>query len=224
MMSEGRFTRVKWLIGEELFKTIGTLKVIVFGLGGVGGFCVDALYRTGFRDFTFVDADSFEETNLNRQLHSEHIGEDKALVFGRIYGAKGIVARVDNAFLSEFSLKEFDIIIDAIDDIPAKVALVGAWDKQKQIFISSTGGARKLDSTQIRTAKLYATHGDALAKKFRYELKKAGLKGDFEVVFSDEKPHCKELGSFMGVTGAFGLALASLVLRKVVEKYGVKKV
>lgn len=223
MMSEGRFTRVKWLIGEELFKTITTLKVIVFGLGGVGGFCVDALYRTGFRNFTFVDADSFEETNLNRQLHSEHIGEHKALVFERIYKASGIVARVDSAFLSEFSLQEFDIIIDAIDDIPAKVALVRAWDKQRQIFVSSTGGARKLDSTKIRTAKLYATHGDALAKKFRYELKKAGLKGDFEVVFSDEKPHCKELGSFMGVTGAFGLALASLVLRKVVEKYGAEK-
>lgn len=222
MMNDTRYTRVKWLIGEELLNKIATLKVIVFGLGGVGGFCVDALYRTGFKDLTLVDADSFEETNLNRQLHSEHIGEAKAQVFERIYGAKGIIARVDSAFLREFSLQEFDIIIDAIDDIPAKVALVGAVDKKNQIFVSSTGGARKLDSTKIRTAKLHATHGDALAKKFRYELKKAGLKGDFEVVFSDEKPHCKELGSFMGVTGTFGLALASLVLRKVVEKYGIR--
>ncbi len=218
--SQTRFTRVKWLIGEELFDKITTLKVLVFGLGGVGGFCVDALYRTGFKDFTFIDEDSFEATNLNRQLHSEHIGQAKAEVFSQIYGGKGIVKRVDSAFLREFSLQEFDIIIDAIDDIPAKVALVGVVDTQKQIFVSATGGARKLDATKIATAPLCKTHGDALAKKFRYELKKAGLKTNFEVVFSDEKPICKELGSFMGVTGAFGLTLASLVLRKVIKKYG----
>lgn len=218
--AEFRFTRVKWLIGEELFDKIATLKVLVFGLGGVGGFCVDALYRTGFKDFTFIDEDSFEATNLNRQLHSEHIGQAKAEVFSRIYGGKGIVKRVDSAFLRKFSLQEFDIIIDAIDDIPAKVAIVGLVDTQKQIFVSATGGARKLDATKIAIAPLCKTHGDALAKKFRYELKKAGLKADFEVVFSDEKPICKELGSFMGVTGAFGLALASLVLRKVIKKYG----
>lgn len=215
-----RFTRVKWLIGEELFDKIATLKVLVFGLGGVGGFCVDALYRTGFKDFTFIDEDSFEATNLNRQLHSEHIGQAKADVFSRIYGGKGIVKRVDSAFFREFSLQEFDIIIDAIDDIPAKVAIVELVDTQKQIFVSSTGGARKLDATKIAIAPLCKTHGDALAKKFRYELKKAGLKADFEVVFSDEKPICKELGSFMGVTGAFGLALASLALRKAIERYG----
>lgn len=219
-LSKTRFTRVKWLIGEELFDKIATLKVLVFGLGGVGGFCVDALYRTGFKDFTFIDEDSFEATNLNRQLHSEHIGQAKAEVFSRIYGGKGIVKRVDSAFLREFSLQEFDIIIDAIDDIPAKVAIVGLVDTQKQIFVSATGGARKLDATKIAIAPLCKTHGDALAKKFRYELKKAGLKADFEVVFSDEKPICKELGSFMGVTGAFGLALASLVLRKVMKRYG----
>ena len=218
--AEFRFTRVKWLIGEELFDKIATLKVLVFGLGGVGGFCVDALYRTGFKDFTFIDEDSFEATNLNRQLHSEHIGQAKAEVFSQIYGGKGIVKRVDSAFFREFSLQEFDIIIDAIDDIPAKVAIVELVDTQKQIFVSSTGGARKLDATKIAIAPLCKTHGDALAKKFRYELKKAGLKADFEVVFSDEKPICKELGSFMGVTGAFGLALASLALRKVIKRYG----
>lgn len=215
-----RYTRVKWLIGEELFERLQGLKVVVFGLGGVGGICVDALYRTGFRDLTLVDADSFEETNLNRQLHSEHLGEAKAKVFERIYQAKGVVALVNKEFLQNFNVQDFDIVIDAIDDIPAKVALVGFVNQKKQIFVSSTGGAKKLDASKIRTAKLYATHGDALAKKFRYELKKVGLKGDFDVVFSDEKPICKELGSFMGVTAAFGLNLASLTLRKVIEKYG----
>ena len=219
---ESRYTRVSWLIGDEMLRILGQLKVIIFGLGGVGGVCVDALYRTGFKDFTFVDADSFESTNLNRQLHSEYVGEAKARVFERIYGGKGIVACVDEGFLREFKLSNFDIIIDAIDDISAKVALVGIVDMQKQIFVSSTGGARKIDPTRIKIAPLSKSYGDALAKKFRYELKKAGLKADFEVVFSDEKPMCRELGSFMGVTASFGLALASLILRKVLEKYGSK--
>lgn len=219
---ESRYTRVSWLIGDEMLRILGQLKVIIFGLGGVGGICVDALYRTGFKDFTFVDADSFESTNLNRQLHSEYVGEAKARVFERIYGGIGIVACVDEGFLREFKLSNFDIIIDTIDDIPAKVALVGAVDLQRQIFVSSTGGARKLDPTRIKIAPLGKSYGDALAKKFRYELKKAGLKADFEVVFSDEKPLCRELGSFMGVTASFGLALASLILRKVLEKYGTK--
>ncbi len=213
-----RFTRVKWLVGNENFEKIAKTRVLIFGLGGVGGICTDALFRTGFTKLTLIDADSFENTNLNRQLHSEHIGEKKAKVFEKIYNAKGIVAKVDGNFLNEFDLSEFDLIIDAIDDIPAKVALAMRVDLKRQIFVSSTGGARKLDPTCIKTTSIFKTHGDALAKKFRYELRKAGFKGDFDVVFSDEEAKCKDLGSFMGVTASFGLALASLALRKVLDK------
>ena len=213
-----RFTRVKWLVGNENFEKIAKTRVLIFGLGGVGGICTDALFRTGFTKLTLIDADSFENTNLNRQLHSEHIGEKKAKVFEKIYNAKGIVAKVDGNFLNEFDLSEFDLIIDAIDDIPAKVALAMLVDLKRQIFVSSTGGARKLDPTRIKTTSIFKTHGDALAKKFRYELRKAGFKGDFDVVFSDEEAKCKDLGSFMGVTASFGLALASLALRKMLDK------
>ena len=213
-----RFTRVKWLVGNKNFEKIAKTRVLIFGLGGVGGICTDALFRTGFTKLTLIDADSFENTNLNRQLHSEHIGEKKAKVFEKIYNAKGIVAKVDGNFLNEFDLSEFDLIIDAIDDIPAKVALAMKVDLKRQIFVSSTGGARKLDPTRIKTTSIFKTHGDALAKKFRYELRKSGFKGNFDVVFSDEEAKCKDLGSFMGVTASFGLALASLALRKVLDK------
>ncbi|AJC86834.1 dinucleotide-utilizing enzyme, molybdopterin/thiamine biosynthesis family 1 [Campylobacter sp. RM16704] len=213
-----RYTRIKWLVNEENFIKFQNTKVLVCGLGGVGGICVDTLFRSGFSDLTLIDADRFETTNQNRQLHSENIGEEKAKVFERIYNAKGIVSKIDDEFLKSFDLSEFDLIIDAIDDIPAKVALANLIDLKKQIFISSTGGARKLDPTRIKTTSIFKTHGDALAKKFRYELRKSGFKGDFEVVFSDEEAHCKDLGSFMGVTASFGLALASLALRKVLDK------
>ncbi|AKJ54074.1 thiamine biosynthesis protein ThiF [Campylobacter lari] len=213
-----RYTRIKWLVNEENFIKFQNTKVLVCGLGGVGGICVDALFRSGFSNLTLIDADKFETTNQNRQLHSENIGVEKAKVFERIYNAKGIVGKIDDEFLKSFDLSEFDLIIDAIDDIPAKVALANLVDLKKQIFISSTGGARKLDPTRIKTTSIFKTHGDALAKKFRYELRKSGFKGDFDVVFSDEEAHCKDLGSFMGVTASFGLALASLALRKVLDK------
>ncbi|EAH5552298.1 tRNA threonylcarbamoyladenosine dehydratase [Campylobacter upsaliensis] len=212
-----RYTRVKWLVGDENYEKISRTRVLIFGLGGVGGICTDALFRTGFTKLTLIDADSFETTNLNRQIHSEHIGENKAEVFAKIYKVKGVVAKVDEEFLSTFDLSKFDLIIDAIDDIPAKVALANKIDFKKQIFISSTGGARKLDPTLIKTTSIFKTYGDALAKKFRYELRKSGFKGDFEVVFSNEEAKCKNLGSFMGVTASFGLALASLALKKVLN-------
>lgn len=212
-----RYTRVKWLVGDENYEKISMTRVLIFGLGGVGGICTDALFRTGFTKLTLIDADSFETTNLNRQIHSEHIGENKAEVFAKIYQAKAIVAKVDEEFLSTFDLSKFDLIIDAIDDIPAKVALANKIDFKKQIFISSTGGARKLDPTLIKTTSIFKTYGDALAKKFRYELRKSGFKGDFDVVFSNEEAKCKNLGSFMGVTASFGLALASLALKKVLN-------
>ncbi|EDP7906269.1 tRNA threonylcarbamoyladenosine dehydratase [Campylobacter upsaliensis] len=212
-----RYTRVKWLVGDENYEKIAKTRVLIFGLGGVGGICTDALFRTGFTKLTLIDADSFETTNLNRQIHSEHIGENKAEVFAKIYKVKGVVTKVDEEFLSTFDLSKFDLIIDAIDDIPAKVALANKIDFKKQIFISSTGGARKLDPTLIKTTSIFKTYGDALAKKFRYELRKSGFKGDFEVVFSNEEAKCKNLGSFMGVTASFGLALASLALKKVLN-------
>ncbi|EOH8686065.1 ThiF family adenylyltransferase [Campylobacter upsaliensis] len=212
-----RYTRVKWLVGDENYEKISRTRVLIFGLGGVGGICTDALFRTGFTKLTLIDADSFEITNQNRQLHSEHIGENKAEVFAKIYKVKGVVTKVDEEFLSTFDLSKFDLIIDAIDDISAKVALANKIDFKKQIFISSTGGARKLDPTLIKTTSIFKTYGDALAKKFRYELRKSGFKGDFDVVFSNEEAKCKNLGSFMGVTASFGLALASLALKKVLN-------
>lgn len=209
-----RFTRVKWLLGEEKFDKLQRAKVLVCGLGGVGGMCVDALFRSGVKNLTLIDADTFENTNQNRQIHSENLGEKKAEVFARIYSARGFASEINEEFLKSFNLAEFDLIIDAIDDIPAKVGLAKKIDFSRQIFISSTGGARKLDPTRIQITSIFKTHGDALAKKFRYELRKAGFRGDFDVVFSDELPKCKDLGSFMGVTASFGLALASLALKK----------
>ena len=109
---------------------------------------------------------------------------------------------------------EFDIVIDAIDDMRAKVAVANSV---KNILISSMGSAKKLDPTKIKVTSIWKTHTDKLAKKFRYELKKSGFKGDFLVIFSDEEAQCEEMGSFVGVTGAFGLTLCAIAINSYKE-------
>lgn len=209
-----RFTRVRWLLGDEKFAKLQKAKILVCGVGGVGGICVDALARSGVGQITIIDKDTFDITNQNRQIYSEAVGEVKVGEFAKIYpNITPIRELITPEFVANFNFSEFDLVIDAIDDMAAKVALANAAHGK---LISSMGGAKRLDPTKICVASVWKTCNDPLARKFRYELRKSGFKGDFEVVFSTEEPNCKELGSFMGVTAVFGLILASLAVKKLI--------
>lgn len=213
-----RYTRISWLLGDG-FKALGEARVLVCGLGGVGGVCADALFRSGFTNLTLIDMDKFETTNQNRQIHSENVGKSKAIVFKEIYNVTAYEARICEEFLKDFEIQDFDIIIDALDDMDAKIALAKCINFKSQIFLASCGAAKRVDARCIKVADVFKTHADKLAKKYRYELKRAGLsKACFDVVFSTEEPKCEKLGSFMGVTASFGLMLASLALQKYLAK------
>jgi tRNA A37 threonylcarbamoyladenosine dehydratase len=107
-------------------------------------------------------------------------------------------------------LEKYDIVIDAIDDLNAKIALIlKAYPK----IVSSMGAAKRIDPTKIRIDSIWKTQNDPFAKKIRDRLKKENFKGDFKAVFSLEKPIPCDMGSFVGVTGAFGFALCSEVLK-----------
>ena len=209
-----RYSRCKQLFGDN-FKKIQKAKIILFGVGGVGGHTLDALYRTGVKDITIVDFDKYEITNQNRQIGSENLGKIKTEVLAKLYpGIKYITQKVTKEWVADFDFDKYDIVIDAIDDIPVKVALA---NKNHNKFISSCGGAKRVDPTKIEISSIWKTINDPFAKKFRYELKKSGFDKDFEVVFSKELPiQCEGLGSFIGVTGSMGYALASLALKKIV--------
>ncbi|MDX1808437.1 MAG: tRNA threonylcarbamoyladenosine dehydratase [Sulfurospirillaceae bacterium] len=210
-----RFTRSRIIFGED-FDKIRNAKIILLGVGGVGGFCLDALYRSGVKDITIVDFDTFDITNQNRQLGSEELGRVKVEVMKERYkGIEAIELKITKNWVENFDFTPYDLVIDAIDDMPAKVAVA---NKCYTKLISSTGGAKKLDPTRIKITSVWKTYSDGLAKKFRYELKKSGFSGDFNVVFSDEEPNCKDLGSFVGVTGSFGLTLASLAIKKITDR------
>lgn len=212
---DDRFTRVRRVLGED-FEKLQNANVLLLGVGGVGSVCLDALFRTGIGRITIVDDDVYDITNQNRQLGSEAVGEVKVLHLATLYpNVTPIHVLITPEWVEQFDFSPYDIVIDAIDDMPAKVAVA---HKVSEKLLSSSGSAKKIDPTRIRTTSVWKTHGDALAKKMRYELKKSGFTGDFLTVYSDEEATCKELGSLMCVTGAFGFALASLAIRKITGK------
>jgi tRNA A37 threonylcarbamoyladenosine dehydratase len=208
-----RFSRCRPLFKNN-FTKLQSAKVLLIGVGGVGGFCLDALYRTGIQNITIVDFDTFDITNQNRQIGSEKVGATKVIRMKELYPLiNTIEEKITPKWVEEFDFEEFDLVIDAIDDIKAKVAL--ALNTHEKL-ISSMGGAKKLDPTKIEIATIWKTYGDPLAKKFRNELKKEKFTKKFDVVFSPENPISKEMGSFVGVTGSLGLTIASLAIKKLI--------
>ncbi|MCD6173466.1 MAG: ThiF family adenylyltransferase [Sulfurimonas sp.] len=202
-----KYDRVKLLLKDD-FKKIEDAKIILLGVGGVGGFCLDCLSRSGVKDITIVDFDTFDETNQNRQMWSElHENELKVQALKQHYPhAKIINQRVDEDWVWDFDFDEYDLVLDAIDDTKAKLALAQKCYKK---LISSFGSAKRLDPTQIKVDDIWKSYGDKFGSKIRYELRKRGFKKKYKVIFSSEEAVIKENGSFMGVTASFGLTMCS---------------
>jgi len=212
-----RFERTRMLLGDEGFSSVTEAKVLLLGVGGVGSYCLDCLYRTGVRDITIIDFDTYDETNQNRQMWSEHhLGESKVLSLKEHYPEIiAIEKRIDAEWVHEFDFEPYDLVLDAIDDTQAKLALAQKCYKK---LISATGSAKRLDPTKIEVATIWKTHGDRFASKIRYELKKRRFTKKYPVIFSSEPPHVKVKGSFMAVTAAFGLTMCSVAVKKLTEK------
>ena len=204
-----RYDRCKKLFSK--FEKLQSLKILIAGVGGVGGYALDCLYKSGIKNITIIDYDTFDITNQNRQIGSEFIGEKKVEVLARLYPRIiPIDMRLTPENIKEIDFNKYDIVIDAIDDIKAKITLItSAYPK----IISSMGAAKRIDPTKIKIDSIWKTQSDPFAKKIRYELKKKGFKDDFKAVYSTEKPIECEMGSFVGVTGAFGFALCSEVIK-----------
>ncbi len=202
-------------MGED-FEKLRHAKILLLGVGGVGSFCLDCLVRSGVEDVTIVDFDTYDITNQNRQIGSEKVGAIKVERLAELYPTvTPIQAKIDAEWIEAFDFAPYDLVLDAIDDIRAKIALAHRVSSK---LISSTGSARKLDPTKIEIASIWKTHGDPFARKIRYELKKSGFKGDYPALFSPEAPKCQTKGSFVGVTGAFGLAMCSIAIQKILSQ------
>ncbi|MFA6143421.1 MAG: tRNA threonylcarbamoyladenosine dehydratase [Sulfurimonas sp.] len=208
-----KHSRTKLVFGEETFEKLQNGKILLLGVGGVGSFCLDCLYRSGVRDITIVDFDRYDLSNQNRQMHSEmHEGELKVEALKSHYPEViGISEKITPEWVEAFDFEPYDLVLDAIDDLRAKIAVI---EKCYPKLISAVGSAKRLDPTKVEIRPLKKTEGDPFASKLRYELRKRNFKGDFPCICSSELPCIKEKGSFVGVTGTFGLAMCSLALRR----------
>jgi len=210
-----RNERTRLLMGDGFVK-LQNAKIILLGVGGVGSYCLDCLYRSGVRDITIVDFDCYDESNQNRQMWSEHhVGESKvASLLTHYPEIIGIEKKIDASWVENFDFEPYDLVLDAIDDTGAKLALAQKCYKK---LISATGSAKRIDPTKIEVSTIWTTHGDRFASKIRYELKKRRFSKKYPVVFSSEQPRVKEKGSFMAVTAAFGLTMCSVAVQKILQ-------
>ena len=213
-----KYDRSKKLFGENVFEKFKDVKLILLGVGGVGSFALDALYNTGITNITIVDFDTYEESNMNRQMGSHgNIGRIKVEVLkGKYPKVEAIHIKITPEWIDAFDFSSYDYILDAIDDIKPKVHLI---KKHFTKIISTSGGAKRIDPSKIEYISIWDTYNDPFIKKIRTELKTQGFKKKFKVIFSSELPICLEKGSFEGVTGSFGLMMASVTIQKLIGKF-----
>ena len=212
-----KYDRTKKLFGDDVFEKFKDVKLILLGVGGVGSFALDALYNTGITNITIVDFDTYEESNLNRQMGSfGNIGRIKVEALKEKYPeVTPIHVKITPEWIDNFDFSSYDYILDAIDDVKPKVHLI---KKHFTKIISTSGGAKRIDPSKIEYISIWDTYNDPFIKKIRTELKTQGFKKKFKVIFSSELPMCLEKGSFEGVTGSFGLMMASVTIQKLLNK------
>lgn len=218
------FSRTEMLVGAGAMERLRQTRVIIFGLGGVGSWCAEALVRSGVGHLTLVDPDCVDVTNINRQLPalSSTVGRPKVEVlrerFLDINPEAEIVARQERftAENSEFGIQNYDYVIDAIDSIADKLELILLTTATASRLLSSMGAARKMDPLQVRVTEFWKVDGCPLAATLRKRMRKQQRfpERKFKCVWSPERnDNAEPKGTMMPVTATFGLTLASLVLK-----------
>ena len=243
MMQQEIFSRSERLLGVAGMERLRSLRAIVFGVGGVGSWVAEALVRTGVVHVTIVDSDNVAVSNINRQLPAttltvgqpkvealkQHLlevnPEAKITALNMIYSA-------ENAPM--FELENYDYIVDCIDSLEHKMALILHATSLPAKFFSSMGAALKMDPTRIQVAEFWKVKGCPLAAALRRRIKKKGTfpKKKFKCVFSEEllenradtevsvggtwdTQKAQINGSLMHITAIYGLTLAGLIIQDI---------
>ena len=191
-----QFSRTRLLLGEEGIQRLKNARIAVFGIGGVGGYAVEALARAGVGSFLLVDNDEVSVTNINRQIIAtwDSVGRKKTEVMKERCLSINPDVRIEirNCFFlpenaEEFDFSQFDYVVDAVDTVTAKLELILCAKHAGVPVISSMGAGNKLDPCGFEVADIYKTSVCPLAKVMRKELKARGVK-DLKVVYSKEQP------------------------------------
>ena len=233
-----QFNRTELLLGKENMEKLKKAHVLIFGIGGVGGYVVEALARSGIYHFTLVDNDVISETNINRQIIAtlDNIGEDKVEVMKkRILSInKDAVVEIKKCFYlpetaNEFDFSKYDYVVDCVDTVSAKLSIIVEAKKNNVPIISAMGAGNKLNPAMLEVADISKTSVDPLAKVIRTELRKRGI-NHLKVVYSKEQPikindpnvELKEKsqrpvpGSNAFVPSTMGLIIASEIIKDLI--------
>lgn len=191
-----QFSRTELIFGKKAMEKLSSSRVAVFGIGGVGGYTVEALIRSGIGSIDLIDDDKICLTNINRQIYATRktVGEYKVDVAAERIAEINPEAtvRTYKTFYTpetenQFHFTDYDYIVDAIDTVTGKIALVMNAKSAETPIISSMGAGNKIDPTAFEVSDIYQTSVCPLAKVMRYELRRRGVKS-LKVVYSKEKP------------------------------------
>ena len=229
------FQRTARIIGEDGVNALKAATVAVFGTGGVGSYACEALGRAGVGHMIFIDKDVVDETNMNRQLVADltTLGRNKAEVMAERVkrvnpscDVQALVKRYDPSDDEFIPSLHADFVIDAIDDVPAKVAMAICCWKHKIPEISSMGTGNRLHPEMLEIADIYKTRECHLARKMRKVLKEARVR-HLPVVYSWEPAHKiigegYRPGSISFVPPVSGMMMAGYVIREILKKKGIQ--
>lgn len=233
-------SRTERLIGADAISRLNNSHVAVFGVGGVGGYAVEALVRAGVGEITLVDADTVSVSNINRQIIAtvDTVGKDKveaarerALSINPSIKINAIKMFFDKTTADSFDFKKYDYIIDAIDSVSGKIELALRAEAEGVRIISSMGTGNKLDPGAFEISDIYKTSMCPLARVIRTELKKRGVKR-LKVLFSKEapvKPMSAEgeervPASISFVPSVAGLIIAGEVIKDIISNSTTKTI
>ena len=218
------FERIQKLYTIDEFERIQNLNILLIGVGGVGGYALESLVRSGIKNITVIDYDQFEITNMNRQIlcTKESLGMSKVEValqrakrINQVIQIKGLNQKLTKEDINREFLLKFDIVIDACDDVPLKTALFIECTKSKVRIISCMGTGNRFHPELLEIIPLKNTQNDPLAKKLRHELRNHKEALNIPVVCSKELPiKGIGLGTCCPLPMAAGALLASYVIKK----------
>jgi len=230
--------RVELLLNKEEIDKFTNSNVLLVGVGGVGGACLEALVRMGLKNITVIDKDCFDESNLNRQLLSNknNIGHSKANE--AVLRAKSINPDIliekyemflDASNFDEINITDFDYVIDCCDTVTTKLLLIKECLNKNVKIISSMGTGNRFDPTKLVITDIRKTSYDPLAKIMRKLLRDNGINKKIMVLYSTEKPrktNSRVVGSTAFVPNAAGFCIASYVFNDIIslgsDVYGSK--
>lgn len=221
-------SRTVSILGDEVCRALAAKRVIVFGVGGVGGIAVEMLARLGIANFILVDGDVVEVSNLNRQLVATipALGRAKVEIMAERICAINPKAKVEcrAEFYTKETANSFDFtavdgVVDAIDDVWAKCDILERATAAARVIVTSGGAARRKDPTAFEVRSLAKTEGDGLARAVRQNFRRRSLPvPNVPCVFSREEPCTQDLGSLATVVTAAGVLLAHTLLNEFIKE------